>query len=389
MTPNSSLRVASTGIVPPGEYERSESTLAIETIRSAVHTAGVDLPDVDGVYMSTTRPWADQQFFSTFLIRRLGLDVARNQELYTGGTSPANALLSAAADIRAENIDTALLVGVEKHSGHDTENFYDYLLRLFDSEFQSRAGPTAVGIYAQSLRRYLHEYEDVPREAIAEIAVKNTASGTTNPDALSDRRVTIDEVLSSRIIADPLHLYECAPPCDGAVAILLTSKDVTTNESSTTVEIDGIGYHHAPSHFLGPAPHPLTQFPAVRKAANRAFSEATCEIDAIDLIELAAPFPHIEAMYLEELGLFPRGQGAIASQGGETRPTGSIPVSPSGGCIGRGHPAMVTGFLNYVEAVKQLTETAANQVPEARTALCASAHGHGGDGACITIFTGQ
>jgi acetyl-CoA acetyltransferase len=129
----------------------------------------------------------------------------------------------------------------------------------------------------------------------------------------------------------------------------------------------------------------MATLPAVGPSVDEAVSDAGTAIEAVDVLEPYAPFPHIEAILTEELGLFERGAGAAACARGETRPDGQIPVSPSGGCIGRGHPAMVTPLLNYVGAVRQIRGTASTQVPDVETVLTTSEHGHV-DGMTTTII---
>jgi acetyl-CoA acetyltransferase len=115
-----------------------------------------------------------------------------------------------------------------------------------------------------------------------------------------------------------------------------------------------------------------------------ALGDAGIDADRIDVFEPYAPFPHVEAMLVEELGLADRGDGADTDR---TAADGEFPVSPSGGCLGRGHPAMVTPLLNHVAAVRQIRGTAPNQVPETECVLTTAEHGHV-DGVNATVFGG-
>lgn len=366
--------------LPTGTYDRPERDLATDVLRDAVADAGVDLRDVDGVYMPKPRPWTDQKFFSTFLLGRLGLDVARNVEIYTGGTSGGKALHAAVGDVRSGTVETAVVLAVERNSVVDTAAYFEYVLGLFDREFQSPAGPTIPGVYAQGLQRYLHEH-GVDREDVASVVVKNRDNAAANPEAMFGT-TTVEEVLTSAPIADPLCLYECPALCDGAAAVVVTAGPTGDGESA---RIAGVGHHHPPSHLTGVRGASLASLPAVEPAADEALADAGVGTGDLDLLEPYAPFPHVEAILTEELGLFERGDGAAACARGETRLDGTVPVSPSGGCLGRGHPAMVTPLLNHAEAVRQIRGTAASQVEGAETVLTTSEHGHV-DGMTATVF---
>lgn len=380
MTVSDSARdahVAGVATLPVGTYDVPERDLATQVTRDAAADAAVSLSDVDGLYMPKPRPWTKQKFFSTALVKYLGLDVRQNLEIYTGGTSGGKALHSAVADVRSGRLDTALVLAAEIDSSVETERYFEYIVSIFDREFQSPIGPSVPGVYAQSLQRYMHEY-DADREDIASVVVKNRDNATSNPEALFDSATDTESVLESDTIADPLRLYECPVLCDGAAALVVTSDPAGPR-------ISGIGHHHPPSHLTGVAGGSMASLPAVGPSAEEAFDDAATSIEAIDVLEPYAPFPHIEAILTEELGLFERGDGAAACARGETRPDGPTPISPSGGCIGRGHPAMVTPLLNHAAAVRQLRGTAPNQIPDVSRVLTTSEHGHV-DGMTTTIF---
>ena len=373
----SEAHVTGVGTLSLGTYDRPERELATEVLREAVADAGVTLADVDGLYMPKPRPWTKQKFFSTSLIGYLGLDVAQNSEIYTGGTSAGKAFQSAVTDVRAGRVETAVVLGVERDSVIETDDYFEYILHIFDREFGAPAGPSVPGVYAQSLQRYLHEY-DVAREDVASVVVKNRENGVENPEGLFDSGTSVAEVLDSGPVADPLTLYECPRPCDGAAALVVTS-------DPDGPAVAGIGHHHPSSHLTGVRGRSLASLPAVQGSAEMALSEAGASVEDVDVFEPCIPFPHVEAMFTEELGLYDRGEGAAACVRGETAVDGPYPVSPSGGCLGRGHPAMVTPLLNCAAAVEQLRGDAPNQVPGAERALTTSEHGHV-DGVTATVL---
>lgn len=377
--------VAGVARLPNGTHDAPERDLATAVLRDAVADAGLSLGDLDGLYMPKPRPWTPQGFFSTLLTHGLGLDLRESVETYTGGTSSGHAFQAAVHNVRAGRVEAAAVLAVERNSTIETDRYLEYILSIFDREFQSPAGPTIPGIYAMSLQRYLHDH-DVAREDVAEVVAKNRRNAASNPDALFADPVTAGEVLDSRAVADPLRLYECPAPCDGGAALVVTS-DERAAESDAPVSVAGTGYRHPPSHLLGVRDGSLARFPAVAGAAEEALADAGRSAGDLGVLEPYAPFPHVEAVLTEELGFFERGDGAAACARGETAADGAVPVSPSGGCIGRGHPAMVTPLLNHVAAVEQLRGEAPLQVEDAGAALTTSEHGHV-DGVTATVFGG-
>ena len=376
--------VAGVGTVPNGTHSVPERDLALTVLRDAVEEAPIELADIDGLYMPAPRPWTQQGFFSTYLLRVLGLDVSQSLEISTGGTSGGHAFHTAVSDIREGSVEAALVLAVERNSTVDTTGpYFDYILKSFDAEFESPIGMTVPAAYAQSMQRYLYEH-DIDRDDLAEIVVKNRENGAANPEGLFDDVPTREEILDARPVADPIRLFDCPAPCDGAAAILLTGTD---DPSSSDIAITGTGFHHSPTHFLMGRDADPTELPALGRAVDSALDRADSAVGDIDVFEPYAPFPHIEAMITEELGLAERGTGVEACLAGRTSPDGEIPISPSGGCLGRGHPPMVTPLLNYVEAVRQLRGTAATQIPDAERVLTSSEHGHL-NGVTAAVFAG-
>lgn len=378
--------VAGVGTVPNGTHSVPERDLALTVLRDALDDASIELSAVDGLYMPAPRPWTPQGFFSTYLLRLVGLEVEQSLEISTGGTSGGHAFHTAVSDIREGKVETALVLAVERNSSIDTTGpYFEYILKSFDSEFESPIGMTVPAAYAQSMQRYVYEY-DIDRNELAEIVVKNRENGAVNPDGLFEDTPTKETVLDSRPVADPIRLLDCPAPCDGAAAILLTRSDIDDPPSSH-VSVAGTGFHHAPSHFLMSRDPELTTLPAVGHAVDSALDTADSSIHDIDVFEPYAPFPHVESIITEELGLAERGNGIEACLEGRTAPDGEIPISPSGGCLGRGHPPMVTPLLNYVEAVKQLRGAAATQIPDAERVLTTAEHGHL-NGVTAAVFAG-
>lgn len=377
--------VAGTAQLPNGTYSVPERDLAMTVVRDVLDDADIAPSAVDGLYMPSPRPWTEQKFFSTAMIRLLGIEADRTLEVSTGGTSGGKAFQAAVRDVQSGAVDTALVFAVERNSTVETTGpYFEYILQTFESEFESPIGMSIPGIYAQSMQRYCHEY-DVDRDDLAEIVVKNRDNATDDPETLFDSAVTRTAVLESRPVAEPIRLFECPAPCDGAAAIVVTADPDVAAAVDDPATVAGIGSHHAASHHLASRHGSMTELSAVRRAASEASAAAGRSRDEIDVYEPYAPFPHVEAIVTEELGLVDRGEGVAACLDGRTAPDGEFPISPSGGCLGRGHPPMVTPLHNYVHAVRQLRGTASSQVPDATTVMTTSEHGHV-NGVTATVF---
>ncbi|OIB58787.1 thiolase family protein [Natrialba sp. SSL1] len=384
-------QVTGIGLLPNGTHSSPERELALTVVRDALADARLSPAAIDGLYMPAPRPWAEQKFVSTTLVHGLGIEPDRTLEVSTGGSSSANAFQTAVHDVRHGVVDTAIVLAAERSSTVETTGpYFEYILSTFDAEFESPIGLSVPGAYAQSMQRYCHEH-DIDRDDIADIVVKNRENAADDPDTLFSEGVGRREVLESRPIAEPIRLYDCPAPCDGAAALVVTAYDVgetgteSEDDGEPPITIAGVGSHHAASHFLQTHGEPITELPAVRRAARTASQEAGLEPDELDIYEPYAPFPHIEAIITEELGLVDRGEGVDACLGGQTRPDGAFPISPSGGCLGRGHPPMVTPLYNYVEAVRQLRGTASTQIAGAEHVMTTAEHGHV-NGATATVF---
>ncbi len=163
------------------------------------------------------------------------------------------------------------------------------------------------------------------------------------------------------MIADPLHLYDCAPICDGACAVVLTSK-------KTNVMVSGIG--HATDYLSLQNRDSLTSFSATKTAAKRAYENAKVKPKDIDVAEVHDAFSILEIVNPEDLGFFKPGEGASALSSGKTGLHGEMPINTSGGLKARGHPVGATGLAQICEIVWQLRGEAGKRQVKAKIGLC-------------------
>lgn len=193
------------------------------------------------------------------------------------------------------------------------------------------------------------------RAHLAAVAVKNHANGLLNPKAHLKKGVTIDQVLASRPIAEPLTRFDCSLISDGAAAVLLCASECAA-QFERPVRIRGLA--QASDRLALHEKADITSFPAVARAAEKAYSMAGITPADIDFAELHDCFTIAEIIALEDLGLFPRGQAGPAGLAGKTARDGDLPINASGGLKSKGHPVGATGVAQVCEVFWQLRDEA-------------------------------
>jgi acetyl-CoA C-acetyltransferase len=188
--------------------------------------------------------------------------------------------------------------------------------------------------------------------------VKNHYNATLNQYAHFQKEVSLDQVLRSRVIADPLRLYDCAPISDGACAVVLTSK-------KGKVKVLGIG--HATDTLSLAHRDSLTSFKSTRIAAKKAYLMAKISAKDVDLAEIHDAFTTFEIIGTEDLGFFPQGEGGRAVTRGVTALNGELPINTSGGLKAKGHPVGASGLAQIIEIYRQLSGDAKNRQVDGAT----------------------
>jgi acetyl-CoA C-acetyltransferase len=227
-------------------------------------------------------------------------------------------------------------------------------------------GSTLPALGALVTRSYMRAY-GVPYHAFHHVSVKNHLNAARNGKAHFQRRIEIDQVASSPLVADPLRRHHCAPMSDGAAACLL-------GRSGGAVSFRGWG-HGVDARLLHERAH-LGRFRAAESAARRAFAHASIAPKDVNVVEIHDAFSPFELINLEEMGFYPLGDSWRALEGGELEIDGRLAVNPSGGMKARGHPIGVCGLSSVVEMFAQLTGAAGKrQKPNARLGAIQSAGG--------------
>ena len=290
------------------------------------------------------------------------------------------ALRSGVIAVASEYHDIVISAGIEKMTDVGPEKAMDALAAAADREWEAAVGATFPGLYAMMARAHMNEF-GTTREQLAQVAVKNHYHGSMNPKAQFRNRITIDAVISSPLVADPLRLFDCSPITDGAAAVILVPAERAREFTDTPIYVkaaaqasDTISLHDRRS---------LTSIDATRIAADRAFKTARLQRSNIDVAEVHDCFTIAEIMAIEDLAFFEKGRGGPATLAGETAIGGKIPINTSGGLKACGHPVGATGIKQAVEIVEQLRGDAGKrQVEGAEVGLT---HNVGGTGGTVVV----
>jgi len=246
-----------------------------------------------------------------------------------------------------------LIIAGEVMTRVPTSKATHILSQVIDGD-ERRHGATMPALAALSTRRYMVEYGLTSRE-LALVAVKNHANGARNPYAHFQKEITIEDVMSSKLICDPLRLYDCSPISDGAAAVVLT-------DTPSAIRVAGFG--QATDLISVQMRSDLTHFTSTRIAAERAFKMAGISPADIGTAEIHDAFTSFEIIGSEDVGLFPAGGGRRALIDGITQHDGRLPINASGGLKARGHPVGTSGLAQVVEIVLQLTGKAQYPHPQ-------------------------
>jgi benzoylsuccinyl-CoA thiolase BbsB subunit len=372
--------VIGTGLIPFGKY--SDKTLAEigwPAVKEAIVESGLPPKSIDAVYCGTA---LGGMLAGQRVMKSLGLTGMSIINIENACSSSSSALAEAWTAVASGRHDVVLVVGVEKLT-----KFGGGTLPLEREDWEVRQGMVMPALYAMRARRYMHEY-GLTREQLAQVSVKAHDHGVLNPNAQIKRRVTLDEVMAARPVADPFTLWHCCPTGDGAAAVVVASGDIARKRSANPVRIVA---SEVTSGLYTNGFRDMTWAELTARGARESYEMAGLGPQDIDVAEIHDAFTIAELMYYEAFGFCERGGAYALMASGATSLGGRICVNPSGGLLSRGHPVGATGAAQAVEIVRQLEGRAgAHQVEGAKVGL---SHATGGGisgldhGACsIHVF---
>lgn len=378
------VAVIGAGISKFGEHwDKSIRELIADAGIKAIESAGISGKDIQAVYggsMSAGR-FSNQEHVAALIADQMGLNplpaVRVEAACASGGVAFREAYISVASGL----YDLVVVGGVEKMTDVSTEAATSILGAASDFEWEVFHGATFPGIYAMMARRHMYEFKTT-EEQMAQVAVKNHLNASMNPIAQYQNKITVDDVMNSPMVASPLKLLDCSPITDGAAAVIICSEDYAKrmNISSPVWVLasaqasDTLALHDRKS---------LVEMNSTKVAAANAFKEARMTPKDINVAEVHDCFTIAEIIGIEDLGFFKKGEGARATEEGETALNSKISVNTSGGLKACGHPVGATGVKQVAEIFYQLKgEAGKRQVSNANIGL---AHNIGGSGATAVI----
>jgi acetyl-CoA C-acetyltransferase len=352
--------------------DKSLAQLHAEVARGALQDAGLTKDDVDGYFCAGDAPGLGGLSMADYM----GLKLRHMDTTETGGSSYVIHVAHAAEAIVAGKCDVALvtLAGRPRSEGMATGTApRTYGASVPDVPFEFPFGPTVVNQYAMAAMRHMHEY-GTTSEQLAWIKVAASHHAQHNPHAMLREVVTVQDVVSSPMISDPLHRLDCCVISDGGGAIVVVRPEVARNLRVPRVRILGAG--EAPKHQMG-GRIDLTYTGAVWSGPT-AFAEAGVKPGDIKYVSIYDSFTITVLITLEDLGFCAKGQGgAFVSDGALISGVGRLPFNTDGGGLCNNHPANRGGMTKVIEAVRQLRGEAHPKV-QVKNCDVALAHGTGG-----------
>jgi acetyl-CoA acetyltransferase len=347
-------------------------------MQRALDDCGIPKQEIDG-YVSTGMAMGVDDPVS--MAEYLGIEHRYIDSTMVGGSSFEFHVQHAAAAIRQGLCDTVLVTYGSDYLSRmgrnlGTGGFGRHGAVAGASQFEAPYGNSLVGAYAMVAQRHMHEF-GTTSEQLAEIAVGVREYAGLNPNALYRDPISVDDVLGSRMVADPLHKLDCCVISDGGGALILTTRERARDLRKPPVLVLGAG--GAQSHWQISAMPDFTTSAGVRAGAE-AFDQAGVRPDEIDTIQFYDSFTITALVLLEDMGFCKKGEGGAYVAEGHLRRGGKLPLNTDGGGLSACHPGM-RGIFLLIECVRQLrAEAGAAQVPDAKLAL---AVGSGGWLSCI------
>jgi acetyl-CoA acetyltransferase len=355
---------------------KSVMSLQMEASLAAIRDAGLDPKDIDGVIVYGSMAVVAEDFITNFGIADLKFSAVTP----LGGASAVASIQCAAAAV-ASGVCNHVLVPIGRNGSSGVGGRIGSRVREMPQfrligEFEMPSGAIAPAqLYAPMARRHMELYGTTSRQ-LAEIAVSTRHNAILNGNAMMAKPLTVEDHQNSRMISDPLRLFDCSLESDGACAFVISAPDRARDGAKPVVQILGVAEGHPDS------PSAITQRPdltrlGLAKAAPKAFGMAGVTHKDIDVAEVYDCFTYIVMCQLEDMGFCKKGEGGPFVASGAIKLGGSLPINTHGGLLSQAHMA---GFNHVVELVRQLRgEAGKAQVNDAEVGLV-TGYGDMGDG---------
>ena len=354
--------------------------LAADTINQALASAGIAREQlgmlVTGNMMSGML--AQQQQLGALIADAAdlrGIEAATVESACSSGAAAARwGVMAVAGGFH----DAAVICGIERMTHATREDTTAALATAADWELEGCQGESFISLNARLMKLYMENY-GVKAEDFGHFAINAHDNGFTNPNAFLQKKIDFDTYMNSRMLVDPVKLFDAPPVCDGAAAIILACEDVARAAARSGLPLIKVAGSAIGTDSLAIADrNDKLELQGVALSTRRAFEQAGVVNEDIDIFELHDAYTIITALSLEAAGFAEKGQGVHFGKNGEIALNGKLPISTMGGLKSRGHPVGATGIYQLVETYAQLTGTAGeNQVPDAEVALVQNIGGTG------------
>jgi acetyl-CoA acyltransferase len=343
--------VAGIGMHPFGRFlDKSIKELTQYAVWEAIEDAGIDAKEIEIAYFSNSFGGVlggQHSSRGQVILRYAGfseLPIINVENACAGG---ATAVQQAYLSVASGQVDIALAVGSEKMFIGDTGKTIAALGSAGDVELFDGQGIQFTALYAFKAIEYMKKY-GATSEDFAKVAVKNSSNASQNPYAQFKKKLTVDEVLQSRMIANPLTLFMCSPIADGSAAVIIVSEKVAKKLGKDTVQVKG-GVLKS-----GKVSNTGDDTPMVTKAALELYEKTGVQPSEVDMIEVHDAAVSVEFEHVEDLCLVDKGTAFQEIGKGTFDINGRLPINMSGGLTSKGHPVGATGVAQMVELTKQL-----------------------------------
>lgn len=370
----------------PGRYpDRSSHQLYRDTLSALLQDAEITPDRVDGLLAPPRDmggPVTDT-FLHEKLLEELGITPRVSMLVNAGGATYGYMIQQAALAISAGMAEAVICVGAGRFQKMSPASAAQMVRNACQEDFEFLYGAAIPALYAQYATRYMYDTGTEGRD-LAAVSVSARAWAARNPNAITYAKgaITIEDVLSSRMIASPFHYLDCSIPCDGGGAVLVTSGELARQLTAQPAYLLGMGQHHGHGY--------VSQAPDLRpvgiaESGAAAFAMSGLTPSEIQHAQLYDAFSFNPLLLLEHLGFAGPGRAAEWFHSGRTSPGGDFPVNTYGGLIGYGHTGDSSGMSMIVEGARQVMGREDDRAVAADTALV---HTYGGMMAehCTLIF---
>ena len=332
-----------------------------------------------------------QTALGSAVVDSLSLTPAGATTIENGPASGASAVKHGFLAVASGFHDVVMVIGAERMREVNALDATDFVATLSHPMAEYIYGVTLPSLAGMFARLYMDKY-GVTERHLAMVAVKNQDNALLNEFAHIQQKITVEGILDSPeagtnnpLVADPLRFFDCCPVSDGGACVILASKQVAQKLKKPMVRLAGVG-QATDTQAVHERENP-TDLLAVRNAAAQSFKMAGVKPKDVNVAELHDAFTILEIAQSEEAGFFKKGEGHLALEKGYTSLKGKLPINPSGGLKGRGHPIGATGVAQVFEIATQLRGAAnGRQVKNAKVGFTCNFGGFGNNVVCLTLI---